>query len=438
MSLNALLAVALTTSLCACGDDDDNNGETQEQNIDGGDSGVADLTPTLDDKSEQFVGAWTGNGPYTASGVNSYGLVSGLWKFKADGTWTWKGSNSYGYTYKASGTWHYNAKENLLITDSPFVWRILEVSENEWIGELMDNNKGGIHTYKRSTDFKLKASRPFVGDCYNDGFMVYDTIYNTDVASGELRAGLLYGPRGTEKDQMKKVYAAKADLTSDKSGFHVSRIKIHGLELNQKYQVYSFVEGKDGSIAYGNDKPLGIKVITPPAGGKFVGYRYQDLGSFCSSAMFFCSTGELPKEWMIINDNFSAKIVDTRSDQYSESKHVNLVFNPNGNSFDLGVLVFESSTGYMSIHHRLRPQNNKIKCASFNGYDYSKRKYITYYPYVQIQSSEYLEENGYNSVEKFIEEQPYYAELHIGHVYCEQYEWDRMTPTIYVQTVNID
>ena len=134
-----MLAAFMGLAVSACGDDgalEENNGNGNGGGNGGNDGNTPEvIEPSLDEESLKFVGSWTGKGP--CSGM----LVEGTWDFRNDGTYSWLGTTGYGTQYEESGTWHYVAGSKMLVTDSSldYNWTVEDVSENQWVGTLLNS-----------------------------------------------------------------------------------------------------------------------------------------------------------------------------------------------------------------------------------------------------------------------------------------------------------
>lgn len=288
--LGWLLFIVMGLAVCACSDEKMPGEDANTENNGGGSNGEGGsdvptaIKPSMDEESLKFVGGWEGMGPYQASGTSSFGLVDGCWTFYNDGTYTWLGSNSYGFTTEMEGKWHYNAEKKMLITDSElgFNWTIEEVSGDMWVGTLL-NAKGGTYTYRRKEIPSVACSNVRVIDYKKGGFVLKDTVLNYGSYAGTLKCGVCYSLAGEAKEvaDYQKVYATEivtdtvvhvgtiAESSATYRGVYLVELK--SLEQEGKYNLCNFIEFEDGSIIYGNI--YRAKCVTLPDGAVYLGQQ---------------------------------------------------------------------------------------------------------------------------------------------------------------------
>lgn len=264
----------LATSLFVSCSDDDANG-LNEPNGGSENSKGTPIKPIVNTENLKFVGRWSGNGPYMASGVSSYGIVKGEWEFYNDGTYHWEGSNTFGYTYRERGKWHYNTEQNILITDGScnLIWQIEETSDNAWTGTIL--NKNQIGTYSRLNDKNISIGNIRIIDYKKESFVIRDTITNHLLYNEEFKCGVCYGEdenfniHTSPKIYANNVYTDTIGTISQYNVIGLYDITLKGLNENGKYQLCSFIELNDGTIIYG--KTYNAICITPPENSIYLG-----------------------------------------------------------------------------------------------------------------------------------------------------------------------
>lgn len=300
-------------AVCACSDENvSSEDENMENNGGGSDDGTSEgnvptaIKPFMDEESLKFVGAWNGMGPYQASGGSSFGLVDGCWTFYNDGTYTWLGSNSYGFTTEIEGKWHYNAEKKMLITDSElgFNWTIEEVSAGIWVGTLL-NTKGGTYTYRRKEVSSVACSNVRIIDYKPGGFVLKDTIRNYGCYAGTLKCGVCYSLENAKEDiaDYQRVYATEIItdtlLLCGKPFFKgrsivtqgIFQVELNSLEKDCEYNLCNFIEFEDGNVIYGNK--YRAKCVTLPEDAVYLGESVKDGKIRCWAKGYLHEDGKI-------------------------------------------------------------------------------------------------------------------------------------------------
>jgi len=311
--LGWLFLIVMGLAICACSDENvPGEDENTENNEGGGDEGEGGsdvptaIKPVMDEESLKFVGGWDGMGPYQASGSSGFGLVDGCWTFYNDGTYTWLGSNSYGFTTELEGKWHYNAEKKMLITDSElgFNWTIEEVSGDMWVGTLL-NEKGGTYTYRRKEVPSVACSNIRIIDYKPGGFVLKDTIRNYGCYAGTLKCGVCYSLEDAKKDvsDYQRVYATRIVtdtlLLYGKPFFKgrsivtqgVFQVELKSLEEDGGYYLCNFIEFEDGNVIYG--KKYKAKCVTLSEDAVYLGEEVKDGKIRCWAKGYLHEDGKI-------------------------------------------------------------------------------------------------------------------------------------------------
>ena len=259
------LCFSVSFMLWSCSNEDEDAEVTGDVSGGGGGQGSS-FDPNLDDATAFFVGEWSGKGPYVASGTSSskYGMVNGVWRFNNDGTYSWRGSNTYGYTYSERGGWHYNKEHRLLITDGSceLVWQIVDTLDGQWTGALVA--KDGVYTYAR-TDANVKVGNVRIVDYATGLLEVQDTLFDMEIANQPFRMGICYGTEDNQNPEtFLKVYADSVSRATD-----TYRLMISNLQDEQNYRLRGFVEFTDGKMLFGPE--CKATCIAPPSRTVFMG-----------------------------------------------------------------------------------------------------------------------------------------------------------------------
>ena len=206
-------------------------------------SGGEVVKPNLDEESLKFVGVWQGMGPYSVN-YQSYGLVDGTWSFKNDSTYSYIGYNSYGYSYSETGKWRYNTENKMLITDSHlgFVWQILELRDDAWLGTLL-NEEGGTYNYTRKNS-SVAIHTGQIWDINQGDITVSYTLSNMEYATEDYKYGICISTDRNLPDGMTNYYYEDAHSED-------TLIQILNLVLNTTYY-YSAVIDINGRKVYGD------------------------------------------------------------------------------------------------------------------------------------------------------------------------------------------
>lgn len=271
-----MMSVVPLGFLSSCSNDE---AEDIHESSQSGNSATVD--PDVDDESLPFIGEWKGMGPYWASGTpsGSYGVVSGTWIFYNDGTYYWKGYNSYNYSYTERGKWHYNAENSLLITDGScgLVWQIVDMSDGQWTGTLM--TKGGTYTYKKTTA-ETHVGDILVIDYGKNKLVVQDTLFSAKLSNQSYRFGVCYGDKDNlVPETYTRVYADSLETSSN-----IFKIQLNGLKAG-KYRLRGFIENKDKTVKFGNE--YRAVCITPANNYVFLGEpkKYMWVWFYAKSAL---------------------------------------------------------------------------------------------------------------------------------------------------------
>lgn len=299
------------------------------------------IDPNIDKESLKFVGIWDGQGPYHASNTptSSYGLVNGKWIFNSDGTYYWKGTNSYGYETTDNGTWHYNSQNHMLITDSQYniIWDVIEVTDDSWVATL--KSKASTSVYNRENSPKIECKSPYIAVCYGNALMLKFYLYNYLYSRESIMCGICYTDKNTtNKDDFKKIYAK--NISSEKisitDGVGSVLVKVDNLVTGGKYRICSFIEDGNG-ISYSSIASLVCITIPDDA---------FCMGPSGSENMVFWGQEESnDPEWseaqladyQYLSSNCSAKIVSTdgkyklqlTSDYTGKSLYFDMIDNDN-------------------------------------------------------------------------------------------------------------
>lgn len=270
------LLLGITFSLVACSDDEI-NGDAEMGGNSGSENTQTSIKPPMEGEGLNLVGSWYGYGPYVASGGNAsaYGLVNGIWEFYNDSTYSWIGSNSFGYKYSEKGKWHYSVKNETLTTDSPcgINWKVEEVLESQWVGTLLGAKKG-TYTYTRN-NIDILPSNIRIVDYKEGGFILKDTLVNYQFNTKEIKCGVCYGTKNNKDiSTFKRLYANKIYTDTIYTIYGVQYKKVYNVEINlleenERYQLCSFIEYNDGNIVYG--KIYNAICITPPQNTIYLG-----------------------------------------------------------------------------------------------------------------------------------------------------------------------
>ena len=206
-------------------------------------SGGEVVKPNLDEESLKFVGVWQGMGPYSVN-YQSYGLVDGTWSFKNDSTYSYIGYNSYGYSYSETGKWRYNTENKMLITDSHlgFVWQILELRDDAWLGTLL-NEEGGTYNYTRKNS-SVAIHTGQIWDINQGDITVSYTLSNMEYATEDYKYGICISTDRNLPDGMTNYYYEDAHSED-------TLIQILNLVLNTTYY-YSAVIDINGRKVHGD------------------------------------------------------------------------------------------------------------------------------------------------------------------------------------------
>ena len=229
----------------SCGEEDEMSpeGELPEQGEVENESGGEVVKPNLDEESLKFVGVWQGMGPYSVN-YQSYGLVDGTWSFKNDSTYSYIGYNSYGYSYSETGKWRYNTENKMLITDSHlgFVWQILELRDDAWLGTLL-NEEGGTYNYTRKNS-SVAIHTGQIWDINQGDITVSYTLSNMEYATEDYKYGICISTDRNLPDGMTNYYYEDAHSED-------TLIQILNLVLNTTYY-YSAVIDINGRKVHGD------------------------------------------------------------------------------------------------------------------------------------------------------------------------------------------
>lgn len=229
----------------SCGKEDEMSpeGELPGQGEVENESGGEVVKPNLDEESLKFVGVWQGMGPYSVN-YQSYGLVDGTWSFKNDSTYSYIGYNSYGYSYSETGKWRYNTENKMLITDSHlgFVWQILELRDDAWLGTLL-NEEGGTYNYTRKNS-SVAIHTGQIWDINPSDITVSYTLSNIEYTTEGYKYGVCISTDRSLPDGMTNYYYEDAHSED-------TLIQIPNLVLNTTYY-YSAVIDINGRKVYGD------------------------------------------------------------------------------------------------------------------------------------------------------------------------------------------
>lgn len=236
--------------------------------------------PTVDETQLPFVGIWSGRGPH-------YTTI-GTWQFFADGTYEWNVYNTYNYHYGENGTWRYNAEKGILITSSPnsWNWEILDVTEDNWIGRLLSDGDA-VYTYNRNDTPQPEFSAPVVADISEKGMRLLSTVQNIGFVTDSFKFGFCYATRDDMNkpiEEYKKCYstskleAQKEGQTAygdskpdnyqyktevlEKSPNNIINVTVDGLDDDECYVFYAFIEFADGTCVYSKE-PGRLRYVKP-------------------------------------------------------------------------------------------------------------------------------------------------------------------------------
>lgn len=265
-------------SVFSCGSDDmESDLGTLPPGTGGG--GVI-VKPAVDAESMKFVGKWYGPGPYGSS--SHYGLVDNYWYFYNDGTYYWRGQNSYGFEYVERGEWHYNADKKLLITNGGcnIVWEIEDFVDGQWTGTFRSGKGTGV--YKKRDTESVTACSPVISDIIEGGFVVSDTLKNYELCTENLKFGVCYCEYKSDVDSalMPRIYADS--ISADKE----AKCTITGMTTGKEYRIFSFVQHEDGKVDYYRDKTI-YKCVAPPKDAVFMGKNSGGKACFWAKKILF-------------------------------------------------------------------------------------------------------------------------------------------------------